>query len=523
MYAMGGTAHRRSPARAASRSPTSPPSSTSRRDHPPRPRRAPRRRPAIRRVHGGAVRPRERGLAGPVLERAGRHPAAKRSIAQAALALVPPTFTGSILLDAGTTTGAFADALAEWQPARLAPLPSTRTPSRSRRCFRQREPDRPHHRRYRARPHQRSHRSQRHRPTRRHPPRHRLPRHQRRERRVRLSTPDELEATVKTAMVERSRLAVVLVDASKHGDERSADSRLDEVDMLVTDRPPGNALAARSTRPRWRWGGMIVTLTVNPSLDRTVELDRASCAARCSAPRRRRGAAARASTSPGALTAVGRQVGRRPARTRRRPARRALASAGVPIVTVPIVARLRSEHHHGRADGSPPSSTNSARCSSRPSSSASSPPWSRIGGCLVARARRLAPAVAARGLLRPRVVREVRAAGVAAPHRRRHVGRAARSARRRGRHRRPHQAQRRGARQARRGSPRPTPSRPTPSGSPGSPRRSCRAASARCSSRSAPRGRARQRDRRGSHPRRASFRAARSARATARSPASCSP
>lgn len=78
----------------------------------------------VRRVHGGAVSASRASLAETtVLERTERHTAAKRAIAQAALALVPPTFTGSILLDAGTTTGAFADALAAWQPASgTAPL-----------------------------------------------------------------------------------------------------------------------------------------------------------------------------------------------------------------------------------------------------------------------------------------------------------------------------------------------------------------------------------------------------------------
>ncbi len=59
-----------------------------------------------------------------------------------------------------------------------------------------------------------------------------------------LSTPDELEAQVKQAMVGRARLAVVLVDSSKHDDEAlQRFAALDEVDVLITDAPPGPALA----------------------------------------------------------------------------------------------------------------------------------------------------------------------------------------------------------------------------------------------------------------------------------------
>lgn len=67
------------------------------------------RRGVLRRVHGGAI-PVERFRAEPgVAEKSARMAAEKKRIAQAALTLVPPT--GTILLDAGTTTAALAAVL----------------------------------------------------------------------------------------------------------------------------------------------------------------------------------------------------------------------------------------------------------------------------------------------------------------------------------------------------------------------------------------------------------------------------
>ncbi|MER7798213.1 DeoR/GlpR family DNA-binding transcription regulator [Microbacterium sp. NPDC096154] len=67
---------------------------------------------ALRRVHGGAVAA-DRGSAAEsdLRERLARGGAAKRAIAERALAAIGPSFTGSVLLDAGTTTGALADLL----------------------------------------------------------------------------------------------------------------------------------------------------------------------------------------------------------------------------------------------------------------------------------------------------------------------------------------------------------------------------------------------------------------------------
>src|SRR5690606_28572412 len=51
-----------------------------------------------------------------VAQRSDRNAQAKQQIAAAAMALVPASFTGSIAIDAGTTTGALAQLLARWTP-----------------------------------------------------------------------------------------------------------------------------------------------------------------------------------------------------------------------------------------------------------------------------------------------------------------------------------------------------------------------------------------------------------------------
>jgi DeoR family fructose operon transcriptional repressor len=201
-----------------------------------------------RRVHGGAVSASRASIAETtVLERSGRATEAKRAIAREALALVPPTFTGSILIDAGTTTGALADALATWQPAAgIAPLtvytnsvPIAATlhgnPNLIVRiiggtvrgvtsaavgpaAIAQLAEIRPDIAFLGANGLSAE---------------------------FGLSTPDELEADVKRVMVDRARLAVVLADASKHDDEAlQRFAALDEVDVLITDAPPGGPLAA---------------------------------------------------------------------------------------------------------------------------------------------------------------------------------------------------------------------------------------------------------------------------------------
>ncbi|WP_221586125.1 DeoR/GlpR family DNA-binding transcription regulator [Microbacterium sp. G2-8] len=67
----------------------------------------------LRRVHGGAIVPDRASLVEEgVGERQAQRGAEKRAIAERALAAVPAGFDGSVLLDAGTTTGALVDPLA---------------------------------------------------------------------------------------------------------------------------------------------------------------------------------------------------------------------------------------------------------------------------------------------------------------------------------------------------------------------------------------------------------------------------
>lgn len=71
----------------------------------------------LRRVHGGAVPADQSTLAETSLaERLGRNASAKEAIARAALALIPPTFRGSVLIDSGSTTGRLAELLEGWEP-----------------------------------------------------------------------------------------------------------------------------------------------------------------------------------------------------------------------------------------------------------------------------------------------------------------------------------------------------------------------------------------------------------------------
>ena len=60
-----------------------------------------------------------------------------------------------------------------------------------------------------------------------------------------LSTPDPIEAVVKTAIIQTSRRVVVLCDSAKHDQETLMRfASLDEIDTLITDRAPGPELAA---------------------------------------------------------------------------------------------------------------------------------------------------------------------------------------------------------------------------------------------------------------------------------------
>jgi len=200
---------------------------------------------ALRRVHGGAVR-RGSGVELALAERQHRNSAAKRAIARAALALIPTRVPGSIALDAGTSTGALAELLADWRPAtgnavldvitNAIPLvgvlqgndalavhaiggvvrstTSAAVGAATVEGFARVRPD------------------------------------------LAfigangisagfgLSTPDEREAAVKAAIVRCARRTVALVDASKHGDESLIRfAELADIDTLITDAAPPPDLA----------------------------------------------------------------------------------------------------------------------------------------------------------------------------------------------------------------------------------------------------------------------------------------
>lgn len=71
----------------------------------------------LRRVHGGAVALDRLSMSEPSLEeRQTQHFDEKSRIAAAALAMIPASPTGSVFLDAGTTTERLADGLAAWTP-----------------------------------------------------------------------------------------------------------------------------------------------------------------------------------------------------------------------------------------------------------------------------------------------------------------------------------------------------------------------------------------------------------------------
>jgi DeoR family fructose operon transcriptional repressor len=199
----------------------------------------------LRRVHGGAVT----SARGSVTERAvGERQSerfeAKSSIAGLAMRMLPPSFRGSVLLDSGTTTALLAERLAAWVPdhgqrltvitnsvqnattlgasphlevhlvgGRLRSLTGALVGSATVAQLEALRPD------------------------------------------ISflgtnglsadfgLSTPDELESAVKSAMVRSARRAVVLADGSKHGEEAlTRFATLDEIDTLVTDTRPRGEL-----------------------------------------------------------------------------------------------------------------------------------------------------------------------------------------------------------------------------------------------------------------------------------------
>jgi len=197
-------------------------------------------------VHGGAVTAGRSSVSELSLsERETRHSPEKTSVAQAAAHLVPPTFTGSIALDAGTTTAAVAAELARWTPATPGTVLTVITNAVPIAALLQHSP---------------------------HVDLHLLGG------RVRgltsaavgtstveqiqalrpdivfvganglsagfgLSTPDEFEGAVKSAYVRAGRRVVAVVDQTKHGEEALVRfARLAEIDTVVTDAPPASDL-----------------------------------------------------------------------------------------------------------------------------------------------------------------------------------------------------------------------------------------------------------------------------------------
>ncbi|ROS52577.1 DeoR/GlpR family DNA-binding transcription regulator [Frigoribacterium sp. PhB24] len=196
----------------------------------------------LQRVHGGAVAAGRSSVSELSLsERETRHSPEKTSVAQAAAHLVPSTFTGSIALDAGTTTAAVAAELARWTPATPGTVLTVITNAVPIAALLQHSP---------------------------HVDLHLLGG------RVRgltsaavgtstveqiqalrpdivfvganglsagfgLSTPDEFEGAVKSAYVRAGRRVVAVVDQTKHGEEALVRfARLAEIDTVVTDAPP---------------------------------------------------------------------------------------------------------------------------------------------------------------------------------------------------------------------------------------------------------------------------------------------
>lgn len=198
---------------------------------------------ALRRVHGGAVRRSslvELGLG----ERERRNTPAKLAIARAALDLLVHATPSAVALDAGTTTRAFADLLAEHVPqeglldvvTHAVPILLRLQDNRALTVHAVGGVVRPETSAAVGMPALEAFA------------------------RMRcdlafigangisagfgLSTPDEREAAVKTAMIRSARRTVALVDSSKLGEESFVSfAALADLDVLITDRAPDHDLA----------------------------------------------------------------------------------------------------------------------------------------------------------------------------------------------------------------------------------------------------------------------------------------
>jgi DeoR family fructose operon transcriptional repressor len=200
----------------------------------------------LRRVHGGAVAS-SRGSVTEIAigERRAEHHAAKSAIAEIAIRMLPPTFRGSVLLDAGTTTALLAERLAAWTPSdgqqltvitnsvqnlvaldknphldlhlvggRLRGITGALVGNAAVGQLEALRPDISFLGTNGISPG------------------------------FGLSTPDDIEGAVKSAMVRSARRAVVLADATKLGQEALVRfAALDEIDTLVTDSRPYSELS----------------------------------------------------------------------------------------------------------------------------------------------------------------------------------------------------------------------------------------------------------------------------------------
>lgn len=202
----------------------------------------------LRRVHGGAVAIDKLSMTEPSLEeRQTQRLDEKARIAAAAFKMIPASRTGSIILDAGTTTERLGDRLADWTPAspgdqllvitnalpiawklsdneaiqlhilggRVRGLTSAIVGASTTEQLQALRPD------------------------------------------IAFvgangvnadfgfSTPDSVEAAVKTAIVRSARRVVALADSSKLDEEALVRfATLADVDTLITDAPPSEELAA---------------------------------------------------------------------------------------------------------------------------------------------------------------------------------------------------------------------------------------------------------------------------------------
>lgn len=199
---------------------------------------------ALRRVHGGAVVGERGSTAEPSLtERVSRHSSAKSAIGARALDLLGEGFRGSLFIDAGTTTAAFADRLAPRLSAepiqvvthaltiahtlsatpnaaltliggKVRGLTAAAVGADTVRAIDQMRPDVA------------------------------VLGTNGISSRLGLSTPDPEEAAVKRAIVRSARRVVVVADAEKHGRELLvAFAPLTAIDVLVTDAAPDTELA----------------------------------------------------------------------------------------------------------------------------------------------------------------------------------------------------------------------------------------------------------------------------------------